>query len=335
MRRTLFIVASVLVSVAVLYVVLRDIPLVLVGQELQRANPLWLVLAFIGVNLSMWTRVFRWQGLLPSHSIPHREACGIIGITFTLNLLPLRAGEIARSFLAMRYGVPFVTAATSVVVERLTDTLLVVVLLTLALTQVPDVPPETQRVAALFGMGVVLGFGVLIFFARFPHIPRTLLQTVFRVVPLVQRLIGAWLERTLEHLLSGLEPLTHWRLAAGTLLWTVIAWIPSFFTLYFTHLAFDLDPSINIVLSSLLGLTLASFSIAIPVTVASIGPLEAALVVTGVMVGMAEPTAFAVGLLFHAVSVLGYLAWGVAGFVILGIKPQELLQQAEKRKGEA
>src|SRR5687767_318453 len=136
MRRMAFIAASLLVSALFLWLALKDVPLRDVAQSLASANIAWILVAMGGMFLALWVRAIRWRGLL-DFRIPLVRSFYIITVTFLLNQLPLRAGEVARSLLATRSGVPVVTAATSILVERLLDTLLVVVLLAAALSRLP------------------------------------------------------------------------------------------------------------------------------------------------------------------------------------------------------
>lgn len=324
MRQRLFIVASIVVSVIFMAFVLRDVPIAQVVERIQQINVFWLVVCFGLVALALWTRMIRWRLLLPGYTLPAGKAFHIINITFGLNLLPLRAGEVARSLLATRFGVPVLTAATSVIVERLLDTLMVVLLLAGILTQIPGIPPETQRVALLFGIAGFFGFMVLLFFAAFPNRAHQLLALMFRILPFLRRR-----HKTLEHLLDqiieGLHPLTSWRKLLPVIVWTLIAWSASLASLYTLHLALDIQ-NVNLVTSTLLGVTLASFSIAIPVSIASIGPFEAAIDLTGQLVGMAKVDAVSLGLIYHAFTSLCYLFWTVIAFVDLGISIGDVLK---------
>ncbi|MCI0348659.1 MAG: flippase-like domain-containing protein, partial [Acidobacteriales bacterium] len=187
MRRTAFLVASLLVSALFLWLALRDVPLAEVLASIRQASILWIVVALISLAIGLWTRAVRWRGLL-DFKIPPIEAFYIICITFFGNLLPLRAGEVARSLLATRSGVPVMTAATSIVVERLIDTLLVVVSLAVAFSQLPSIPETATRAATLFGIAAVAAFIVLLFFARYPHIAHTILARVERLLPFLGRL---------------------------------------------------------------------------------------------------------------------------------------------------
>lgn len=322
MRRLLFIVVSILVSLGFLYLVLRDVPLAEVWEQLQSASLPWMMVALILQFAGLWVRAWRWRSLLDDR-IGQKDAFYIIGITFLLNQLPLRAGEVARSVLARRYDVPVVTAATSIVVERLLDTVLVVLLLAAALANVPNVPTEVNQTAALFGALATGGFGFLLVLAHLPHRARALLNGIMRLLPFLERLP---LRSMFDNVLMGLAPLTHWRKLSTSVGLTLLAWLLSAWTLTTLHLALDIT-DVDLTLSTVLGLTLASFSIAIPISVAAIGPFQAALVITGQMVNMAEIKAVALGLLFHGVSILGYVIWGVVGLMVMGVSLGELRHQ--------
>ena len=114
--------ASLVVSIVFLWLALRDVPLAEVAASISEADPLWVILSFLSIIVALWVRAIRWRGLL-GYRIDFKQSLYIIAVTFLLNQLPLRAGEVARSLLATRSGVPVVTAATSIIVERLLDTL--------------------------------------------------------------------------------------------------------------------------------------------------------------------------------------------------------------------
>ncbi len=325
MRQRLFILASIAVSVVFMALVLRDVPLAQVMERIQQIDLFWLGVCFCLVTLALWTRMIRWRLLLPGYTLPATKAFHIVNITFGLNMLPLRAGEVARSLLATRYGVPLITAATSVVIERLLDVLMVVLLLTGILTQIPGIPPETERVALLFGVAGFTGFGVLLFFAAFPNVAHRLLALVFRILPFLRR----WqpqLEKLLEQIIEGLRPLTSLQKLLPVVLWTLIAWTASLAGLYTLHLALDIQ-NVNLILSTALGVALASFSIAIPVSIASIGPFEAAIELTGRIVGMDRVDSVSLGLIYHAFTSLCYLMWTIIAFVDLGVSIGDILKQ--------
>lgn len=324
MRRLLLIVGSIFVSGIFLYVILQGQPLDEVIKRIQEADAGWLLVAFVLAMVSLWLRAVRWYAMI-DYQIPLRTTSYIIGVTFFLNLLPLRAGEVARTVLARRYGVPLVTAATSIVLERLVDVLIVVVMLVLALTQVPTIDQKTANLALLFGVVSVVGFVVLVVLARAPERAFAGLQWVERMIPVLKRLP---LETTFNNILMGLAPLTHLNGLIKVFGWSLVGWAVSLATLFPLFFALHIQ-DINVALCAVLGMCLASFSIAIPLSVAGIGPFEGALVAAGSLVGLAYVPALSLGFLFHGITVANYILWGVVSFLGLGLSPRKVMDSAD------
>lgn len=329
MRRTLFILASIVVSGIFLWLALRDVPQQDILESLQQADFGWMLVSLGFVTAGLWTRAIRWRGLLDNR-VPTMQAFHMLNIAMLLNQLPLRAGEVARSVLVMRSGVSFVTAATSILVERLLDVLLMVIWLSLALTQLPDIPSEMSNAALLFGVAGVAALVMLVVFARTPQLARHLLAFFERMLPFLKRLP---LHSLVESVLEGIKPLAHWRSAAHAIGWTVISWILSLGTFYATARALSVDT--DLFLLSVLSVTLAAFAIAIPVSVASIGPFEGAVRLSGDVVGLSAAQSLSLGFLFHGVNILGYAIWGTIALVVMGVSLSELVRSSEKAASSA
>lgn len=320
MRRIVFLIASIAVSALFLWLALRGVPLEEVAQSIREANPLWVFAALGFVTAGLWTRAIRWRGLLDNR-VTMVQAFHMLNIAMLLNQLPLRAGEVARSLLATRAGVPLMTAATSILVERLLDTLLVVVWLSIALSQIPNAPQAAAQAASLFGAAAVVAFVALIIFARRPEIAHRVLAFFENLLPFLKRLN---LGRLLDHVLDGIKPLTHWRSAAHAIVWTLISWTLSLAIFYCLLLALGVEE--NLLLMTVLSITLASFSIAIPVSVAAIGPFEGAVRLAGDAVGMRPVLSTSLGFLFHGINILGYAIWGTIGLISLGVSLGDVMK---------
>ncbi|MCB9455868.1 MAG: flippase-like domain-containing protein [Anaerolineaceae bacterium] len=334
MRRYLILGASVLVSALFLWLALKDVPLQEIWNNIQHANLLWIGVAFLSVTAGLYLRAIRWRGLVDD-KISTMRSFHILNITFLLNQLPLRAGEVARSLLATREHIPVLTAATSIVVERLLDTVLVVVWLALALTRVPDAPPEITVTAALFGVAAVGAFVILIVFARFPNLAHWSLNLVERILPFLKRLP---LERLLDNVLDGLKPLTNWKRAAHAIIWTLISWSVSLFTFFALELALDVPniaPGTDLFLMAVIAVTMASFSIAIPVSVASFGPFEGAVLIAGKALGMDDAIALSLGFIAHGITVLGYAVWGTIALLVMGVSLGDVLSGGTEKPAES
>jgi uncharacterized protein (TIRG00374 family) len=332
MRRIVFIIASILVSAVLLWLALRNVPLENIGSSLSQADPWWVFLAFATMSVGLLTRAIRWRGLLDG-KIRLVSAFHILNIGFLLNNLPLRAGEFARMLLATREKVPFATAATSVVFERLIDTLLVVIIVVVSLSRAPNADQTVINTTIGFAVAGVIAFLVMVVFAQRPQLGHQAVQLAQRLIPPLKRLP---LESLMDHVLNGLKPLTHWRSGAQAVIWTLISWAVSWTTVYCVARALRLEEtSIDLWLFAALALSLASFSIAIPLSVASLGPFQLAVIAAGQAVGLggtpeSDALALAAGFLFHGVNILGYIVWGGMALLVMGVSLSEIISGKAK-----
>jgi len=320
------VIASILVSVLFLFLALNDVPITEIVSSLRQANLIWIFIALMMGTLALWTRAVRWRGLLQNR-INLIESFYILSITMLLNQLPMRTGEVARTVLATRSGVPFFTGATSVLVERLLDTLSVVIVLSLTLTQVPDVSATITQTAILFGLVGIVALCLLFFFARYPQVARDLLGFFMNLIPIIQKLP---LLSLMENILDGIKPLAHWHTATHAIVWTIISWGFSYLTGYFTVRALGIID--NTVVMTFLSITLASFAIAIPVSVASIGPFESAVLVAGQAINLGKAISGALGFLLHGIFVMTYIIWGTLGLIVLGVSLGDMLKSKNSEK---
>ncbi len=325
-KQSLLIALSIVVSAVFLVLVLRGVPVSDVVESMRAADPSYVLLGFLFATLSAFTRGVRWWQLL-SRRISLVQAMHLVNVMFLGNQLPMRLGEVARSVLAKRAGVPLVTSATSIVVERLIDTLLVVLLIAVTVSQLPTVPAEATQNAALLGLLALVGFSALLVLARLPKLAYRLLDRVLKLLPFLGRLP---LKSMLGSLLDGLQPLTQLRTLAYSAFWTGIAWWLSLLSSYFLHLALGIE--VNFALSVPLGIALAALSLALPVSVAALGPFEAAILFAGQLVGMSQLEAISLGFLLHGIMVISAVLWGAIGMLALGVSPAFVFSEREQQE---
>lgn len=321
MRRMILIGASILVSAVFLWLTLRGVPLSDVIASIGKADPLWVLISLILVVLGLGARALRWSWGLLDRRLKPDKAFHILNIGMLLNQMPLRVGEVARSVLASREGAPFVTVATSIVVERLIDVVVCVLMLAVAVARVPDAPPIIAQVSGAFGAAAVVAFIVLIGLARFPQIAHRLLGILEQRIAFTRRL---HLTQRIEEALDGLRPLTQPRRLLIALFWTAVGWGVSLLTFYALERALGIDAEgADLLTGALLAVALASFSIAIPISVAAIGPFEGAVRVAGDAAGMTALHSTTLGFLFHGISIAGYAILGVIALITIGVSLRE------------
>src|SRR5712692_6861860 len=160
--RTLRFFVPFVISAALLYFIIRSVAAepgqviaTFVAADWRLIAPA-IALYFVGI----WLRRARWGLLLPEHTVSTSTLFRALVVGFTVNnLLPLRIGEVARTYLLNRWcRIPYGATIASLVVERVLDGLSLAVLLLVALS-VPApgyLQPGYLRVAGALAAGIFL-----------------------------------------------------------------------------------------------------------------------------------------------------------------------------------
>jgi hypothetical protein len=256
----------------------------------------------------LWLRSLRWRVLLDNR-LSHKDSFHILNISYFINgVLPLRVGELARAALATQADPPVraLTCLSTVLVERLLDTLAVFALIGLTLAILP-VGLEIGVVGAVLGIGAIIGVIVLAIFAARP----TLAHAILNAIPLLRR---PALHEWLDHLLDGIKPLASVRASLLAVGWTAAAWGTSVIAGYIIlYSVFD-DPTW---VASMAMIALASFVVAVPAVPGNLGPFEAsvafALAGAGLVAEPSDAPSVAFALLLHVTNLATYILMGLIG----------------------
>jgi uncharacterized membrane protein YbhN (UPF0104 family) len=120
------------VGVVLLWLALRNLPLQELGTQLKHAN-YWLIIPVFLVTLFVYyIRIKRWQLLYKSlhFNVPFKAAWISLCAGYLVSYVVPRGGEITRCLLVKRYkGVPFNQSLATVIIERVTDTVCLLLLL--------------------------------------------------------------------------------------------------------------------------------------------------------------------------------------------------------------
>ena len=327
-----------LVSGVVIVLIAGQIDFALLLEALRTANYWWIMPTALVATLGLFTRALRWRALLGTGlgKSPWR-AFHILNVAYLANgLLPFRAGEVARAFLASRGedSVPVFKTASTIVVERLLDLLTVAVFIALALGLAPQgvIPEEFRTGGLVFGALALGGFLVLIGLAA----RRTLASRLFGAVigrlpglrsPTVLPRLSAWF----EHILDGLQPLTNPASLVKVFFWNAISWALSWLNGAFLMLVFY--PKIDAA-AVFLFIASASFAVAIPAVPGNVGPYEGAILVAMYAFGYGvseqdKATALAFALVVHFVNLAVNAVLGIIGILAEGVSFSQLTQGGE------
>lgn len=280
------------------------------GEAIKEVQPVWLALAAAVYFPGVWCRAARWQALLaPLKQMPVARLYPIVVIGYMINdLVPLRAGELARAALLRRNeGVPPVATLSTIGVERVSDGLTLLLFAAVGGLAAPldaQTAGLVQGAAWLFLAAIV---GALILTLN----ERLALRLAGQLTDTLPKRAGALLAVALalvEHGFAGLRALRSPRTLALAGWWAVAAWLGELLVFSFVAQAFGLDVPIAVLA---LAMAAANLATSIPASQAGIGPFEYFCAQVLLVFGVAPGVAVAYALVIHAVLILPVV---LAGF---------------------
>jgi len=318
------IVLGAVVSLAALYLIisqLRDNDIGLIGQALTSARYEYVAFSAAIIALGLFARGARWKALL-SDGLPFWRAFSINNVAYLINgLIPFRAGELAKAYLATRSEppVPLFKSASTIIVERLLDLISILVITLLAVSQ-GNLPDELRQTALILAPLSIVGFLVLVAMSSQEERVLRVFARIAKRFPLRIDLVAV-----LRNFLDGLKPLTNWRLFAQVAFYDVVSWVCSVLSGYVLMYAFFDQPHWG---ATLLFTAMASLAVAVPAVIGNLGTYELSILLALRAMNYGDPvavaSAFAVAV--HAVNLLVNASMGVIGFIQEGVSLQQLSQ---------
>jgi hypothetical protein len=300
-----------LVSLIFLVLALRGQDFNQIWAALRAANYVWLVPALGAYFLGVAVRAVRWDYLLRSIvRVSSIQLFPIVVIGYMANnVLPLRAGELVRSYaLSSRYKVRKTAAIATIAIERLFDgltMLLFIILASLSVALTSDLRNVVYLASALF---VILTVGLLILVFAPTFRDRAMTWFVNRLPPG----IGRRVQRMAGSFIDGLGILRRKGELFSVLLTSILAWLCEASMYLLIAEGFNLDLSLPEVL---LVTAVANLATIIPSSPGYIGPFEAGvlLVLSGAL-GYSREVALSYAIVVHAalyfpVTALGFVFW--------------------------
>lgn len=319
---------GIALSALLLWWALRQVSLSAVWGVLQRSDVALLVIAALVATAIFPLRARRWRTILdpvaprlPFAPLWRSTAVGMM----VNNLVPARAGEIARAYLLTRQtAVPFSASIASLAVDRVFDS---IVLLLLAFAAVLDpafpagVSIAGQPIARWAAAGAVIvlaalaGLYALVFF---PVQLIRLFQLFARRLSPTLEARGASALHTFSSGLSVLRSPAHFAAVMG---WTVAHWLVNALAWWLAFVAVGIQAPFS---AALLLQALIAMGVAIPAAPGFFGVFEAIAVVGLAIYGVPATLATSWAIGFHILSFLPITLIGAYYFVVLGVRFTEL-----------
>jgi hypothetical protein len=295
-------------------------------DALRRANLLAVLVCALTVLAAMWAKSVRWRYFFPQ---PDRMRLGALHealyIGYMVNtVLPLRAGEVVRAFVAAQIEKANVsTALATVLIEKVIDLGTMAFLLFLLGLIFPDLPESAKYAAYLSGVGLVIAiFGIVFALAARGLATRIAVWMEARVSLLAKIGVSGLLNAFLDGLAFAQKPITlFW-----VVVWTVIQWSISASTVTLALVAVGIwgDSSYELLKMTLLVLVATNLSMAIPSAPGYVGVFHGVFVATlalftiqGISSGARDELATAAAVVEHAI-VFGIFIVGGAYYLLRG-----------------
>ncbi len=315
---------GVLVSAVCLYFAFRGFNWADAYEKAKHANYSLLFLATICATGMFPLRARRWRTILDP--VARRLPFGplwratAIGVMMT-NVLPARAGELARPFVLSREveAVPFSTGLASVAVDRVFDAIVVLLLLAVAMVS-PSFPQgvsiygqPVSHLARAFAIGPVLLLIALYALVFFPEKLIRLFELLARrVSPVVERRGSEMLRRFAD----GLSVLRNPKHFIAVFFWTLLHWLlqPLAFWLGFKAFGIDVPWEATLFVQGIIVL-----AVALPSSPGFVGLFERAGQASLAVYGIDGTTAGTWAVVFHVASAIPITLIGAYYFLRAGI----------------
>lgn len=311
LKNRLIVLIGIIISIVFLFFAFQGLqPEAFIGS-LSEINLLWLIVGaatyFFAVTVIAW----RWQFLLrgvkfvPLIPLTQIVAVGYMGN----NVYPLRAGEALRIFLLKRnHEMPVAGAATTVIVERVFDGIVMLSFILIGLVLVDVQSEQIQLVASVATPIFVIAVIVFFTLAAFP----TLFQSIVeRVASFLPEAIAKIILSLSGEIILGLSGLRSPIFLAGAIITSYATWAIEAGVYWIVMWAFGLEFGYPVALLVVGTVNLAGL---IPASPGQVGVYEffASAVMTAV--GVAQDTALAYAIVVHIVI---WLPVTLAGFFFL------------------
>jgi hypothetical protein len=332
--RTIIVVA---LAVGLLALFLSNVDLRGVVREIMHARPEWLLLSLATMFLNLAIRAWRWQYLLePLGRTSFGNAFRATAVGFAASsILPRAAGEVIRPyFLARQERMSATGAFATVVIERLLDTLTVLVLLASYVfvfgrdldAANPVAFAAVKWAGGTAAAGALVALVVLFFLAKDPA---RLGQTLTRVGQVLPSSFAALLGRIAEKFATGLGAIRRPGRLVVALLWSLPLWLTIVLGIWAAAVAFRLQIPFT---GTFLLTALLVIGVAVPTPGAVGGFHEMFRVGATMFFGASNTSAVGAAIVLHLISIVPSLLLGLffaaqEGLSVAGMR--QLADQAE------
>jgi uncharacterized protein (TIRG00374 family) len=295
--------AGLALSAGLLVFLLWSVDLAELADQLRQTRLGWVILSAALGTGGLWVRARRWRYLFPPGPEPPGLVPAMMIGYMANNVLPFRAGEVVRVYVvARRWHRGFWTTLATLIVERVLDSLAIVLILGVLVLLIPVPPIFRWGAATLLAIDMV-AVAVLGWLTVAPEAGPRLARKLLTRWPRGAGRLAVVLERFV-HGLDGIRSPAH---RAPLAVWSVLVWIMPALAAWVAFRAMELDLP---VIAAWTVLAFVGLGISVPSAPGYVGVFHYAAVLALAIFDVARPSALGYAIVFHASQVIPITAIG-------------------------
>lgn len=310
---------GILISIFFIFLILKNIDIKSMLKIIAGGQYLWLLPYLCSITFAFIIRSVRWKFLFsPVKKFGPLELFPCLIMGFAANLIfPVRIGEFVRAYIVgKKHAVSKSASFATIVLERITDGIGILVLLSIALIFLPKVPPWTKK---MFISGIV--FFIIALVVVGVLIVKKSYTDLLKRIPFLKDETKERIVQKAKKFITGFE---------------IIKDVKSFFAIIFLSVFIWLCESMNVyLLVRIIGIHLpfsavifvlfvTVIGLIIPAAPGSVGTFEFFFVTSIMFFGVSKVNGLAAALIIHVVGIILIMSLGVYYFIKEGISYKEI-----------
>lgn len=307
---------SVIISLAVLYFLFKQITFGDIGLVLKNIKVTFLLAALLVYVVMNFGRTFRFSALLKKKLNFSKLLHITLAHSFLNSILPAKSGELSYLYYLKQDGrVSAGESLASLFVARVFDTVAVIVLILVALVFIGPAIFNVGQVTVLALSGLAATLVVLLVFILFHQRILTALRFFFTLVRLDRLALGSKVLQRLQEAVVEVSRINERSRLTPTIGWTLIIWLLNASHFWLLVLGFGLKMSF---IQAVFINGFPALARAIPFyTVGNFGLFEGTTVAGMVLVGFAKTEAISFSVIVHVAQIVISFISGIWSYGLL------------------
>ena len=324
MRMFLF---GLFVSLLALYFALKNVELSSLVDSVLSASPAWMAVILVCYMLHYWLKAIRWCDLLePVCKVRSSEAFPVMMTGFFANnFLPAHLGELVRMYVGSKiFQVSKTEVLATIVLERILDFTTVALMFGAALIYGGTISHQLIYAGYVLIVLTLLAWALLFISLRYQQSVLQFVKWMLKPLPLR---IGDRIVDLLLLVFTAMSSLKSARLVTRSMVLSLLQWVLVGLAIFSALRAVGVEIGMDGAVVTLAATVLA---VSLPAAPGFFGTIQLAFVLALVPYGVAESDALAGSVIFHIISYLLVIVFGVIALQQLNMRVSDLKVEVDQ-----